>query len=176
MKIVLNESVLKHLFEQETIEFLTYKTLPDCVKNNLTQNITSSAAYVKKNGEVRHMAFRRKLLAYQKSNAEKTEKQKNVLKNNNLLQVYDVNVYLKTLAENRAKDMPDDEAKRKAASASYRSLIISNILGFHCSGEFYDMREINNIKERFGEEVYKGLTKTMIKSMDTEINESNKNI
>jgi hypothetical protein len=47
-------------------------------------------------------------------------------------------------------------------------------MGFLCGGKFYDMREKNNITQRFGEEIASQLTKSMIAKMqsdETSINE-----
>ena len=76
---------------------LTFDTLPDKVKDNYKRNITSSVAFVKADGTVRHIAFRRNLNSYIASDKPKSEKQVNVQANNNLLLVVDTNAYIKAL-------------------------------------------------------------------------------
>jgi len=137
---------------------LTYDDLPGKVKEYFKRNITVSVAFVKKDGSVRHMAFRRSLKAYEKSDKEKTDAQMNVLKNNNLMNVYDTNVYIKTKKET------GDPAL--AAKSSFRNFKLENVLAFLCGGEVFDMRENNKIKERFGEEVYNSLTKSMVSALE----------
>lgn len=140
---------------------LSFNTLPPKVKEYFRRNITISVAFVKSdNVTVRHMAFRRNLKAYVKSDAEKTEKQANMLQNNNLMLVYDTNLYIKAYVETGDKE--------KAAKSSFRNFKLQNVLGFLCGGEFFDMREENHIKERFGEEVYQQLTKNMVYAMKAE--------
>ncbi len=140
--------------------YLTFDGLPDCVKEKYKNNITMSVAFVKKDGSVRHMAFRRNLLKYEKSEAEKTEKQMNVLRNNNLFLVYDVNLFIKA-----KKELGDDA---EAAKKCYRRIKLDSIMGFLCGGKFYDMRDQNKIKERFGDEVYDQLTQSMINKMKSD--------
>lgn len=137
---------------------LTYDTLPGKVKEYFNRNITVSVAFVKKDGTVRHMAFRRNLKSYEKSDKEKTDAQINVLKNNNLMNVYDTNVYIKTKKET------GDPAL--AAKSSFRNFKLENVLAFLCGGEVFDMRDNNKIKERFGEEVYNSLTKSMVSALE----------
>ena len=143
---------------------LTYDTLPQEIINAFRKNITTSVAFVKKDGSVRHMAFRRNLKAYIASDREKTEKQINVLQNNNLFQVYDTNVYIKAL---KATGDPEQAAKE-----SYRRFALDKVLAFLCRGNVYDMREENNIIERYGPEVYEQLTPAMIRSMQADENEA----
>lgn len=137
---------------------LTYESLPGKVKEYFKRNITVSVAFVKKDGSVRHMAFRRSLKAYEKSDKEKTDAQMNVLKNNNLMNVYDTNVYIKTKKET------GDPAL--AAKSSFRNFKLENVLAFLCGGEVFDMRDNNKIKERFGEEVYNSLTSNMVSALE----------
>lgn len=148
---------------------LSFDSLPPKVREYFKRNITISVAFVKSdNVTVRHMAFRRNLKSYVKSGAEKTEKQSSMLQNNNLMLVYDTNLYIKALAETGDKE--------KAAKSSFRNFRLQNVLGFLCGGEFFDMREENQIKERFGEEVYKQLTKNMVYAMKTEEDSANETL
>lgn len=142
----------------ETIEGgLTFDQLPECVKDNFKRNITISVAFVKKDGTVRHMAFRRNLAAYVASDKPKTDAQLNMLSSNNLMNVYDTNSYIKTLKAS------GDAAF--AAKGSFRNFKLDNVLAFMCGGKVYDMREQNQIKDRFGEGVYNELTKNMVSAL-----------
>jgi len=143
---------------------LKYEELPEKIKTYYHRNITMSVAFVKKDGTVRHMSFRRNLASYVKSDAEKTEKQANVLQNNNLFKVYDTNVYIKAL-----KEFGDPS---KAASMSFRHFKLENVLAFMCGGSVFDMRQQNYIKDRFGEEVAEQLTPNMIQAMKRDENDA----
>lgn len=136
---------------------LTFAELPDCVKNNFQRNITVSVAFVKKDGTVRHMAFRRSLAAYVPSDKPKSDAQLNMLATHNLMNVYDTNAYIKAL-----NDTGDPEAASKACRRNFK---LDNVLAFMCKGKVYDMRERNQIKDRFGEEVYNQLTKNMVAAL-----------
>ena len=145
---------------------LTFDTLPECVKNNFLKNITVSVAFVKADGKtVRHMAFRRNLLSYEKSQAEKTQAQANYLTNNNLMNVYDTNLFIKSKKAYMDAGMTPEEAAKKASKESYRNVKLENVLGFLCGGKFYDMREKNDIAARFDAGVYDQLTKGMVMKM-----------
>ena len=164
----------KTQLNEEAKEMLTFNTLPDCVKSNFEKNITVSVAFIKKDGTVRHMAFRRNLMSYKKSETEKTEKQMNYLQNNNLMNVYDTNSFIKNKRENIAAGLDPEQAAEEAAKKSFRNFKLENVMGFLCGGKFYDMREKNNITQRFGEEIASQLTKSMIAKMqsdETSINE-----
>jgi hypothetical protein len=161
----------QELYEEKEFEnMLTYDKLPEKVKDYFRRNITISVAFVKTNGAIRHMAFRRNLKSYVKSDAEKTEKQINKLQNNNLMLVYDTNIYIKELAQLRASGAENPE--EKAAKKSFRNFRLNNVLGFLCGGEFFDFREDNQILERYGEETYDALTKNMVKAMHREETEA----
>lgn len=144
---------------------LTYNTLPEKVKEYYKKNITASVAFVKKDGSVRHIAFRRNLKAYVPSTAEKTDAQLNMLQNNNLMQVIDTNAYIKALHEYGGD-------KEKASSKAFRNFKLENVLAFMAGGEVFDMRDINNIKEKFGEEIYGQLTKNMVNAMSQDTSHS----
>lgn len=146
---------------------LTYDALPDKVKENYKRNITTSVAFVKKDGTVRHMAFRRNIKAYEPSTAEKTDAQLNVLQNNNLMNVVDTNAYIRAF-----KEFEGDSAA--ASKKAFRNFKLENVLAFMASGQVFDMREENNILERFGEEVYGQLTKNMISALSSDEMESAK--
>ena len=136
---------------------MTFNDLPDKVRDYYDRNVTMSVAFVKKDGSVRHMAFRRNLNAYIRSDKEKTEKQSNMLQNNNLMIAYDTNVFIKLKRET------GDAAS--AAKGSYRNFRLDNVLAFLCGGELFDMRQENQIAQRFGENVSSQLTKSMVNSL-----------
>lgn len=139
---------------------LTFDELPECVKNNFRKNITTSVAFVKKDGSVRHMAFRRNLASYVPSDKPKSDAQLSMLSTHNLMNAYDVNAYIKGL-----EIMGDSSA---AAKNSYRNFRLENVLAFMCGGKVYDMRDRNQIKDRYGDEVYNQLTKKMIAALAAE--------
>ena len=139
-------------------EDLTYKTLPPEVKQRYDSNGRIGVAFVKSNGQVRHMSFSKTLKAYQPSTAAKTDAQANYRQNNNLWSGYDVNAYIKA-----KKETGDDAA---AAKQSFRNFKLENVLAFSAGGRVFDMRDKNNIVERFGEDVANALTKTMIQSLE----------
>ena len=139
---------------------LTFDELPDKIKDYFRRNITMSVAFVKKDGSVRHMAFRRNLKSYEKSDKEKSDRQANVLSNNNLMNVYDTNSFI------RLKRETGDAAQ--AAKGSFRNFKLDNVLAFLVGGQLFDMRDQNKIEERFGEEVYAALTPSMISALKSD--------
>jgi hypothetical protein len=139
-------------------EDLTYDALPAEVKQRYENNGRLGVAFVKKDGSVRHMSFSKTLKAYQPSAAAKTDAQANYRQNNNLWSGYDVNAYIKA-----KKETGDDAA---AAKQSFRNFKLENVLAFSAGGRVFDMRDENNIVERFGEDVAKALTQTMIQSLE----------
>jgi hypothetical protein len=139
-------------------EDLTYETLPAEVKQRYENNGRIGVAFVKKDGSVRHMSFSKTLKAYQPSAAAKTDAQANYRQNNNLWSGYDVNAYIKA-----KKETGDDAA---AAKQSFRNFKLENVLAFSSGGKVFDMRDENNIAERFGEDVANALTKSMIQALE----------
>jgi hypothetical protein len=147
---------------------LTFNELPSCIKDNFHKNITMSVAFVKKDGTVRHMAFRRNLKSYVKSDRPKTDAQKNILINNNLLNVYDTNLYIKALQETQ-----DQTA---AAKVSYRNIKLDTVLAILCNGQIHDFRDRNKIMDIYGETVYNQLTKNMIHALNKDTENTNLNL
>jgi hypothetical protein len=139
-------------------EDLTYEALPAEVKQRYENNGRIGVAFVKKDGSVRHMSFSKTLKAYQPSTAAKTDAQANYRQNNNLWSGYDVNAYIKA-----KRETGDDAA---AAKQSFRNFKLENVLAFSAGGRVFDMRDENNIVERFGEDVSNALTKTMIQALE----------
>ena len=151
--------VTKDVDELNFNEFETGAHLEE-LRNALQTNKTISVAFVKKDNTVRHMAVRRYLKAYVGSDAEKTDRQQNIEENNNIKYVIDMNIYIKTLRETGSKEV--------AAKKAWRAINLENVLGFMAKGKFYDLREENNIMERYGEEIYNSLTKSMTHAMEQE--------
>jgi hypothetical protein len=131
------------------------------LRDAVDDNIIVSVAFVKKDGTVRHMAIKKTLGAYVPSSKEKTDRQANVEQNNDIKKVIDVNAYIKNLKEFKDQGMEENEAKAEAAKASWRSINLKNVLGFMVKNQFIDLRDENEIKSRFGDEVYNSLTSTM---------------
>ena len=148
--------------------FLTYDKLPPEVKKNIDRNITVGVSFVKKDGSVRHMAFRRFLKAYEHSTAEKTDAQKNKSVNNNMMNIYDTNTYIQLL-----KSTGDEKV---AAKGSYKFFKFETVLAFLAGGQLYDMRAINNIRERFGEELYNELSPKMKLVLQRDVEETDTNL
>jgi hypothetical protein len=135
------------------------------LRDAIQRNIIVSVAFVKKDNTVRHMAIKQNLAAYVPSGAPKTDKQANVEQNNDLKKVVDVNSYNKKLKELRGQGVEDEVAKAEAAKGAWRSINLKNVLGFMVRGEFVDLREENQIRDRFGEEVYNSITSSMKSAM-----------
>jgi len=157
-------SELKQLVREVLNEDLTFDKLPEQVKKSFDGGQILSVVFIKDNGEVRPMAFSKFTKAYVPSDRPKSEKQANVLANNNLMQVYDRNKY-----KQLRKELGNDE---KAAKGSWRRLKLDKVLGFLAGGQFFDMRDENRIKDRFGEEVYKQLTPAMQQKAAAELTQA----
>lgn len=164
LKNIINEVINEVLLN----EYLTYEKLPIEIKTAIEKNITVGVTFVKTDGSVRHMAFRRFLKSYEHSTAEKSEKQINKSINNNMINVYDTNTYIHLLKT--------DGDSKLAAKGSYRFIKFNTILAFLCGGKLYDMRNINNIAERYGEEIYNNLSNNMKILLNKDIEETNKNL
>lgn len=130
------------------------------LRNAIDNNKIVSVAFVKKDGTVKHMAIRRTVSAYQFSDRPKSEKQANVESNNNIKKVIDVNFYNKSLKNGMTQS--------EAAKVSWRSINLETVLGFLYGGKFKDLRDENEIQQRFGEEVYNSLTRNMVRAMAAE--------
>lgn len=173
-KSYINESdikifINKMITEQSELDELDYETFGnddrlEGLRNAINQNKTVSVAFVKKDGSVRHMGVRRTMSSYVGSENEKTEKQQDVQKNNDIKYVIDINLYIKTLKETGDKEM--------AARGAWRAVNLKNVLGFMVNKRFVDLRDENDIMNRFGEEVYNSLTKSMVNAMQQEQNQN----
>lgn len=128
------------------------------LRDALNKGKVVSVAFVKKDGTPRAGVFRKTIGAYQYSTRPKSDAQLNVKENHGLMNAIDVNAYKKALAET------GDPAL--ASKGSWRYVTLANVIGFLASGQFIDMREENEIMERFGEEAYNFLTKNMESAMN----------
>lgn len=171
MKIVLTEKQIKTLI-RENLDELNYQSLQDDenlqdLRDAIDKNKLVSVAFVKKDGTVKHMLIRRNLSSYVGSDREKTDAQMNVEMNHDLKKVVDVNAYKREMkylrGENPEMDM--DTIKQMASKKAWRSVNLRNVLGFMVGGRFIDLRDENEIMDRFGEQVHSQLTKSMINAM-----------
>lgn len=166
--IKLTESQLKKLVKEmiDANEMaLTYDDFKNSdeladLRNAIDNNKIVSVAFVKKDGTVKHMAVRKTLSAHVFSDKPKSEKQANVESNNNLKRVVDINAY------NRGRK--GGLSSEDAAKTSWRTINLDTVLGFLSGGKFKDLRQENEIMERFGADVYNSLTKNMVRAMDAE--------
>jgi hypothetical protein len=166
----LNENYDMHIDELDYEAFKNDENL-EALRNALNSNKLVSVAFVKKDGQVRHMLIRKYLSAYEKSQREKTDAQKNIESNFDLQRVIDMNVYLRELKRLKNENIGNDVEllKKDAAKSAWRSINLKNVLGFLVGGNFIDLRGENDILNRYGQEVYDSLTKSMIDSMNNEM-------
>lgn len=169
-KLIITESQFYRLInESDVIDELDYNSFLnddnlESLRKAINSNKVISVAYVKKDGTVRHMAIKKNLSSYIPSDKEKTEKQMNLQQNNNVKSVIDINVYKKKLREFNGD-------KALAAKESWRMINLQNVLGFLVGGNFIDLRQENNILQRFGQEIHDQLTKGMMRSMEQDNNQ-----
>ena len=135
------------------------------LRNAFDKNQMVGVAYVLKNGSVRHMSAKRDIKSYVRSNAEKTEKQANVESNNDIKRVVDFSLYRKNLEANGGD-------KEMAAKSCWRTINLKDVLGFSVGGRFIDLRQENDIINRYGElgkTIYNSLTKSMQEAIEREL-------
>ena len=164
MRFIITESQLKKLIKSNLKEspfsYDMYRSL-ERLRNAIDKNQIVSVAYVLKNGEVRHLTFQRYHKSYVPSERPKTDAQMNLQQNNNVVRVIDIISYRKKLKTLLARVIERDKASSNAAYESWRTINLENVLGFLAGGQFIDLRDENDIMERFGEEIYNSLTKGM---------------
>jgi hypothetical protein len=126
-----------------------------------------SVSFVKKDGEVKHMLVRKNLSSDVGSEREKTDAQMNVEMNHDLKKVVDINAYKRELKylRNQNPEMDSATIKQMASKKAWRSINLKNVLGFMVGGRFIDLRDENEIMDRFGETIYNSLSKSMINSL-----------
>ncbi len=170
-KIKLTESELTKLIQEMVAanemalsydDFETSEDLSD-LRSAIDSNKIVSVAFVRKDGTVRQMAIKKYLGAYVPSDKEKTEKQANVQSNNNMKTVVDINNYIKLVKSGMSK--------QEASGKSYRNFLLGNVLGFLVGGKFKDLRQENDIMERYGEEIFNQINKNMVRAMNAELNQ-----
>lgn len=169
MRFIITESQLKKLLKSNLKEspfsYDMYRSL-ERLRNAIDKNQIVSVAYVLKNGEVRHLTFQRYHKSYVPSERPKTDAQMNLQQNNNVVRVIDLILYRKTLKTLRVRVAERDDAESKATQQSWKTINLGTVLGFLAGGQFIDLREENDIMERFGEEIYNSLTKGMVKRLE----------
>jgi hypothetical protein len=188
-KIIVTESQLKKILDRminestTDIDELDYESFTQgddlqVLRDAIDKNILVSVAFVKKDGTARHMSIKKNIGSYVPSDREKSEKQMNVEMNNNIKKVVDMNSYIKKLKELRGMGVDDGEAKMQAAKGAWRTINLETVLGFMVRGQFIDLRDENNIMDRFGEDVYNSLTKSMknVLAQDQMVNEPEENM
>lgn len=174
MKIVLTQEQVKRII-QENIGEMNYQSFQDDenlqdLRDSIEKNKLVSVAFVKKDGTVKHMLIRKSLSSYVGSEREKTDAQRNVEMNHDLKKVVDVNAYKREIKRLRTEnpEMDDAEVKQMAAKVAWRSINLRNVLGFMAGGGFIDLRDENEIMDRYGEAVHGQLTKSMIGAMQAQ--------
>jgi len=167
MKKLMNEDFSSDVDEMNYQSFHNDENLQD-LRDALEKNKMVSVAYVKKDGSVRHMLVKRHLSSYVFSDAPKSDAQLNVDSNNDIKKVIDINSYKKELKNLRSVNPNGDEnmLKQMASKKAWRTVNLKTVLGFMVGGRFIDLRDENEIRERFGEDVYNSLTRSMIRSME----------
>lgn len=155
--------------DMDELDYYSFKNNDELslLRNAIDKNKTISVAFVKKDGTVRHMGVRKYLSSYVPSETPKTDRQMNIEQNNDILRVVDINAYIKTLRETGDKSL--------AAKGAWRVINLKNVLGFLSGGRFIDLRDENQIIERFGDEIYNSLTKSMINAMNAQVQDIENN-
>lgn len=172
--IKLTESQFRNLVdetlnEQEQVnelDFESYNTSETFapLREAIKKNKIVSVIFVKKDGTLRPMAIKRTLSSNVFSTREKSDAQRNLQQSYNFKRFIDVNAYIKKLKE--LGNSPN--AKEIASNAAWRTIPLEDTLGFLAGGKFFDVREENNIMERYGEEIYNGLTRNMVRAVEAE--------
>jgi hypothetical protein len=169
MGIIKKKQINENLDELDYGSFQNDENLQD-LRDAIDKNKMVSVAFVKKDGTVKHMLVRRTLSSYVGSEREKSDAQMNVEMNHNLKKVVDINAYkreLKSLREQNP-EMEDSELKSMASKKAWRSINLTTVLGFMVGGRFIDLRDENQIMDRFGEEVHNSLTRSMVSAMQAQ--------
>lgn len=159
----IKDIIRKSLKEQVEIDEVDYESFTNSeifapLRDAIKKNKTVSVVFVKKDGTVRPMAIRKSLGSYTFSDAPKSQAQQDIKQTYDLKRFIDINAYIKN-----KREMGDPEA---AARASWRTVSLRDTLGFLAGGHFVDVRDENQIRERFGEEVYNALTPNMVRAAE----------
>jgi len=140
------------------------------LRNAIDANRLLTVLFVKKDGSIKSMLIRKFLKSYVRSENPKTELQQDIFKNNDLKAVIDMGAYRKELRDMRAANpgMDDEQIKKMAGDKAWRRISLPNVLGFLVAGKFIDLRDENQIMERFGQQVYDSLTPSMVRAVEQE--------
>jgi hypothetical protein len=149
-------------------DFNTSDDLSDLRKAINSNRIVSVAFFNMSKNEVSIRAIRKNLDLYVPSDRPKTEKQMNVDANNDLLTIVDVNTHNALIRSGMSR--------REAARKCWRKFRLNNVLGFLVGGKFKDLREENDIMERFGEEVYGEINPAMERALQNELNQQEREL
>jgi hypothetical protein len=149
-------------------DFNTSDDLSDLRKAINSNRIVSVAFFNMSKNEVSIRAIRKNLDLYVPSDKPKTEKQMNVDANNDLLTIVDVNTHNALIRSGMSR--------REAARKCWRKFRLNNVLGFLVGGKFKDLREENDIMERFGEEVYGEINPAMERALQNELNQQEREL
>jgi len=149
-------------------DFNTSDDLSDLRKAINSNRIVSVAFFNMSKNKVSIRAIRKNLDLYVPSDRPKTEKQMNVDANNDLLTIVDVNTHNALIRSGMSR--------REAARKCWRKFRLNNVLGFLVGGKFKDLREENDIMERFGEEVYGEINPAMERALQNELNQQEREL
>ena len=140
------------------------------LRKAIDANRLVTVLFVKKDGTIKQMLIKKFLSSYVRSENPKSELQQDVFKNNNLKAVIDMGAYRKELRDMRAANpgMDDNEIKKSAGEKAWRRISLPNVLGFLVGGKFIDLRDENEILQRFGQQVYDSLTPSMVAAVERE--------
>jgi hypothetical protein len=175
IKNVINNMVNEQSTERTVDEDLDFESFRadenlEGLRKAIDANRLVTVLFVKKDGTIKQMLIKKFLSSYVRSENPKTELQQDVFKNNNLKAVIDMGQYRQNLRELRAENpgMDDNEIKKMAGDKAWKRISLPNVLGFLTGGKFIDLRDENQIMERFGEQVYNSLTPSMVRAVEQE--------
>lgn len=159
------------VISEDVNEALTYQEFKrgdklSALRNAIDKNQTVSVVFVKRDGTVRPMAIRKHFNYEFKTGQNFAPTEHGFNSHKDFYNVFDINVYIKTKRQTGDSNL--------AAKSAWRKIILPNVLGFLAGGHFYDLREENNIQERFGPDIYGQLTKSMVNAAAKELSNANK--
>lgn len=156
-----NDFISEDLTEGLSYQEFKYGEKLKALRNAIDRNQTVSVVFVKKDGTVRPMAIRKYFNYKFKTDSNIQSTIPGFSDHKDFYNVFDINVYIKI-----KKETGDSE---EAAKKAWRKIILGNVLGFLAGGHFYDLRQENQIMERFGPQIYNQLTKSMAKAAESEL-------
>jgi hypothetical protein len=174
-KYIFTEQQIKKVIDgmvNEDLDFQSFREDESLegLRKAIDANRLITVLFVKKDGSIKQMLIKKFLSSYVRSENPKTELQQDVFKNNNLKAVIDMGAYRKELRDMRAANpgMDDNEVKKMAGDKAWRRVSLPNVLGFLVGGKFIDLRDENEILQRFGQQVYDSLTPSMVAAVERE--------